>query len=455
MLKKVKLSIFAFAAITALSAVLFFCFYVRSFRTPVQPQALTAVEQKNLETILDSAFPARKVMLRNLPYKTLPAHLDIGAESAILIDTATGSILFEKNADEAIPPASMTKLVVMYIVFQEIAAGHISLQDIVPLKPESYACNLPSDSSLMFLNAGQVVTLEELLTGLAVDSGNDAAIAIALYISGSVDKFVERMNSEVRKLGLIHTHFTEPSGYSETNTTTAREFAAFSRKYVTEYPEALDKFHSRREFIYPLPENLPSFAVKKVHPIKQENTNKLLDILEGCDGLKTGFIYESGYNLALTVQRNGTRFLSVTMRGPGHGGNQGNSWRIHDGTALMEWAFSKFADFRSKEKPVYTVAVLGAKHKFVNLVPVMNAQSLTVPFITGKSPRAAADSVTVTAELPACILGGTQAGTIYGKLTYKLGTTVLEKIPLVADRSIKKAALPGYLLGKAASLFIR
>jgi len=454
MLKKVKLAIAACSAAAVLFLAAAFCLYVHSFRNLSAIQPLTAEQQQELETKLDTSFPARKQILHELPYNTVSAKLDVGAQSAVLIDTATGCILFEKNADRIIPPASMTKLVVMYIAFEEIASGHISLKDIVPIRPDSYARNLPFDASRMFLNAGQTVTLEELLTGMAVDSGNDAAIAVAEYISGSVDKFVERMNSEVQAMGLIHTRFTEPSGYSETNLTTAREFGAFATMYVTKFPQALADFHSRREFSYPLPKNLPGFAPEKVKPIKQENTNRLLGVLEGCDGIKTGFIYESGYNLALTAQRNGTRFLSVTMGGPGRGGIQGNTWRIRDGTTLMEWAFSSFADYKAG-KQSYTVPVPGGKGKFVHLIPVRQSDTLTVPFISGNSPRQSAESVTVAAELPLYLSGKVEAGAVYGMLTYKLGSTVLEKIPLAADRDIQKGNFISSLIGKAAALFLR
>ena len=185
--------------------------------------------------------------------------LQLDATSVILMEYETGRVLYEKNADEIIPPASMTKLVVMYVVFQEIATGRISLDDIVPLPPESWAINAPPMSSLMFLGEGQTVTLRELLLGLAVASGNDAAIAVAHYTCGSVESFVERMNSEMEALGLVHTRFVEPSGYSELNLTTPREFAAFAKTYIERYPESLTLFHSQPSISYPQEHNLASW----------------------------------------------------------------------------------------------------------------------------------------------------------------------------------------------------
>ena len=200
-------------------------------------------------------------LLSELPYEDDFMELNLSCGAAILIDAETGSILYEKNADRVIPPASMTKLVVMYVVFQEIATGAISLDDIVPLPPESWAVNAPPASSLMFLGEGQTVTLRELLLGLAVASGNDAAVAVAHYVSGSVDSFIERMNLEMKKLGLEKTHFVEPSGYSELNVTTPREFATFARQYILRYPEALRDYHSQLSISYPQEKNLPSWQI--------------------------------------------------------------------------------------------------------------------------------------------------------------------------------------------------
>ncbi len=425
--------------------------YTHTLRTLPEPEPLTQEEQQELDAVLDGAFPERTQGVHALPYHTVPAKLDVWAGSAIIIDTATGSVLYEKNADEVIPPASMTKLMVMYIIFKEIHAGTVSPADIVPLPPECWAVNLPSDASRMFLNAGQQVTLDEILTGLAVDSGNDAAIAAALYISGSMDTFVERMNREAQALGLVQTRFVEPSGYDEHNLTTAREFASFARRYVSDFPEALEKYHSRHEFTYPQPHNLPQYPEDKVQSITQYNTNKLLRLLPGCDGLKTGFIYESRYNLALTAQRNGVRFLSVTMKGSGVGSVQGNNGRIHDGTQMMEWAFASFADYHDTDPHRITVAVPGGSRNTVTLVPVLDTSYLTVPFITGATPQDAARSVTVQAEVPPYISETTKAGEIYGTLIYRTGQQVLRRVPLAADRTVERGPLIRRAAGKLAA----
>lgn len=431
---------------------LFFCLYAKDILNPRTPQALSAAQESLLQSSLDSRYPERTQLVSALPYKTIPAVLDVNAESAILIDTATGSILYEKNADEEIPPASMTKLVEMYVVFEAIKAGEASLDDVVPLPKSCWAVNMPGDASLLFLAEGQKVTLRELLLGLAVASGNDASVAVANYIAGGMDAFVDRMNKAVSSLGLTHTHFVESSGYSEKNITTAREFASFARVYINTFPEALAQFHSQKQISYPLQRNLPEWEQKDgdKQAVTQYNTNKLLGVLPGCDGLKTGFIFESGYNLALTAKRYGTRFLSVTMKGPGKGTAQGNKYRVHDGTTLMEFAFSKFADYHAPsgdKAHTFTVAVPGAEEKSIELVPAMD-ETITVPFITSDSPGGAASSVIVTANIPNCIYKHTECGKQYGTLTYKIGDTTLRTVPLVADRTDTKGSLFRLAAGK-------
>ena len=162
----ISISSFLFVIAALITALLI---YGNILKSP-EPELLTKEQQKYLNSCTASLYPSS--ILNPLPYKTVPAELNINAEAAMLIDAANGCILYEKNADTPIPPASMTKLAVMYVVEQEINTGRISYGDIVPLPPESWAVNQPPDSSLMFLAEGQTVSLHELLEGLSVSSGN-------------------------------------------------------------------------------------------------------------------------------------------------------------------------------------------------------------------------------------------------------------------------------------------
>lgn len=381
---------------------------------------------------------------------SLATHIsqNLNAHSAIVVDATTGSVLFEKNADEPIPPASMTKLVAMYTAFHAAENGEITFDDYVPLPPQSWAKNIPPGSSLMFLDEGQKVTVRELLCGMAVVSGNDAAIALALYISGSVEKYIERMNQEMENLGLVHTRFVEPTGLSGENSTTAREFADFALVYIREYPQALGAFHSRKTLEYPMQWNLAPESNNKA--VVQKATNKLLGMLDGCDGLKTGFIFESGYNLSLTVERNGTRFISVTMGGTGANSIEGNQKRSQDGSSLMEWSFGNFQTVRPQEIRPLSIPVWGGKQKTITAIPA-SSSAFTAPKQFSFSD-ANGNKIKEHIYIPSGVSAPVNAGDTIGKVTYVVNGKEVHSVPLIADRSSPTGSLACRLIDSAAKL---
>jgi D-alanyl-D-alanine carboxypeptidase (penicillin-binding protein 5/6) len=270
----------------------------------------------------------------------------IQARSAVLLDQATGAVLYSLNADEQIPPASMTKLMTMHIALSEVEQGKASLDEVVALPPDSWAENQPPRSSLMHLARGQSATLNELLLGLAIPSGNDAAVAVARRFSPSVAAFAQRMNAAAAQFGMKNTHFVEPSGVDARNLTTAWDYAFFCKKYIELHPEAIKDYHSVREFDYPTAENVPAKDKYDPKTYIQYNHNTLLGVVPGVDGLKTGYIDESGYNIALTAMRENpkaggsTRFVLLIM------GEKHVSQRDIDGTALLDWAFAHYHTLR-------------------------------------------------------------------------------------------------------------
>jgi D-alanyl-D-alanine carboxypeptidase (penicillin-binding protein 5/6) len=302
----------------------------------------------------------------------------LGSRAAVLMDAATGAVLYAKNPDEIIPPASLTKLMTIHVALQEAAKRSISLDESVEPPRQSWAVNQPPRSSLMFLASGQHVTIRELILGLAVPSGNDAAIAIALRFAPSVEAFVQLMNTEARSLGLEKTQFVEPSGISEYNFTTALEFAVFCREYIRLHPENLAIFHSTAEFAYPKAENVSEQYRAEPGTIVQPNRNQLLDIelpdgsrntnaVEGVDGMKTGYIDEAGYNIALTAGRQETRLIAIILGAPAV--YRGERIRDEDGRALLTWGFDNFktmqADFPEQE----LLRVWKGKTDYVSCVP--------------------------------------------------------------------------------------
>lgn len=443
-----RITIFIFSAILFLFAGLV-AIRNTKFSQITQADSLTHLDEVKLRTYLNEKYYTQRQILHNLPYDYKKPDIDTLAKSAILIDVNTGDILFEKNADEVIPPASMTKLFAMYVVDEEVSSGRLSYDQIIPIPEEALACNMPPHSSLMFLGEGQKVTLEELLLGLSICSGNDAAYALAYTICGNMEDFVARMNQVAIDMGLENTYFVESSGYSELNTTTAREMAKFCRVYLSQHPESLKKFHSVPSFTYPKKQNMADGDVYGAQDfsqglprhitmgITQSNTNPLLGILKGCDGLKTGYIDESGYNLSLTAQRNGTRFLSVTMGGPGRSTAEGQKGRIRDGTELMNYGFEHFTDFPHVNAVTeYLVKSYGTKEMAIKAVPAFNIEGICVP---SSDLGDNFSLITVGIEIDSKISGSVTQGQMLGQIKYYYKDQLIQSVPMVADRSTTKA----------------
>lgn len=286
---------------------------------------------------------------------------EINAASAILIDMGSGKVLYEKNADEMIPPASMTKLMTIHITLRFVKDGIATVDDLVPVSEHADFRSLPPHSSLMFIEQGQKVSLMELLIGLALPSGNDAGIAVSEYLAGSVEAFVELMNEEAARLGLSQTHFDDASGLSEKNLTTAREYASFCRYYLQENNRYLPEMHMAENFTYPLDKNLPETGESVYGPITQPNHNLLIGRVPAVDGLKTGYIDESGYNLAATAAKGGRRLVLVTMGGTGDSSYDGSIIRAIDAARLFSYGFYAWTEITPAVPQNTIIPIQGAK----------------------------------------------------------------------------------------------
>lgn len=219
----------------------------------------------------------------------------IQARSIILLDLDTVTVLYEQNADQAVPPASLTKILSMYVVFDAIKANRVSLQDKVVISRRAAS----TGGSRMGLRAGETVTLEKLLYGMAVASGNDASCAVAEHVAGSEAAFVRLMNAKAARLGMKRSTFATVHGLpAKGQTTTARDMLHLSRNYISIYPDAL-RYHSTRSITH----NQRTCV----------NKNPQLGNYRGADGLKTGWTTASGYNIITTARRGKTRLLAVIL----------------------------------------------------------------------------------------------------------------------------------------------
>jgi serine-type D-Ala-D-Ala carboxypeptidase (penicillin-binding protein 5/6) len=357
----------------------------------------------------------------------------VSARSVALVDEATGTLIFGKNPDLVIPPASLTKLVTLHIVYEELNAGRMSRDEIIDIDKRDCSPYIPYGSSLMYLQPDMKVAVLDLMRGAAVVSGNDAAFALARRVSGSNDAFAARMNAEIAALGLRKMHFVEPSGLSEMNYVTAREFAEFCRRYIELHPESLAELHSLRYIEFPRPEHATAAYVPKGRII-QYNRNDMVKFYPGCDGLKTGYIIESGYNLAATAERDGTRFVLVTLGGTGSGGVQGGvDERSRDGGKIMDWAFGFFVTMKPEVGPLSPPrAWYGASRRVV----VEPASALAVTL-----PRSLAASLTYRVELAKSVDAPVAKGARLGEVIYSSEGSVLRRVDLVAGTGVPRGGI--------------
>lgn len=231
-------------------------------------------------------------------FAALPAQAAPRFKAAILCNLATGKILFERNADKRLPPASLTKIMTMFLALDAARAKKISLNDKIKIP----AAAVQAGGSRMGLSAGEKVPLVRLLAGMAVSSGNDAATAVALRLGGSVANFSKMMNAKAARLGMKNTRFLNPTGLPAAgHKTTARDLALLCRAYFKAHPQAA-RFHNMAFFMH-------KGAVAR-------NTNPLLGRVAGVDGLKTGWTVASGYNLIATATRGKTRLLAIALGCP-------------------------------------------------------------------------------------------------------------------------------------------
>nr|WP_267507563.1 D-alanyl-D-alanine carboxypeptidase family protein [Borreliella afzelii] len=266
------------------------------------------------------------------------------AKSIVLMDFDTKRVLYSKNPNLVFPPASLTKIVTIYTALIEAEKRNIKLKSIVPISDSASYYNAPPNSSLMFLEKGQIVNFEEILKGLSVSSGNDASIAIAEFVVGDLNSFVNLMNINAFNLGLFNMHFVEPSGYSNENKITALDMAFFAKSYVEKFKFMLN-IHSLKYFVYPKSKNLGTTLSSKFLNLKQRNANLLIDDYPYSDGLKTGYIKESGLNLVATALKGERRLIAVVL-GVEKGINRfGEKMRALIAKNLFEYGFNKYSKF--------------------------------------------------------------------------------------------------------------
>ncbi len=283
--------------------------------------------------------------------------LNLDATSAILIDNASGKILYEKNASEKLPMASMTKIMSMLLIMEQIENGTLKYTDKVLISKNASGMG----GSQVFLQAGEEYKVEDLLKCIAVSSANDAVVAMAEKISGSVDAFVTNMNKKAQELGLTNTHFANPHGLdNENHYSTAQDMSILARELL-KYEDIL-KFTSIYEDYLTKPDGSQVWLV---------NTNRLVRFYDGVDGLKTGYTTDAGYCLTATAKKNDMRLISVVMKS-----NSADA-RSKDTATLLTYGFNSFKNniIYDKDKSLGEIPVYRGK---VDQIKVYLKENATV-----------------------------------------------------------------------------
>ena len=272
--------------------------------------------------------------------------LDTKADQAIIVDFETSEILFEKNANQKIPPASMTKIMTVFAAFDRIKNTDLSITNKCKVSPRAYKMG----GSRTFLEIDDDVTIDDLLKGIIIQSGNDASIAIAECLAGTEENFAKLMNKYATDLGMVNTNFTNSSGWPDENHySSMKDIAILSNELIREFPD-LYLYFLEKDFTY--------------NDIKQPNRNKLLQSLDGADGLKTGFTKKSGWGIAASASRNNRRITVVI-----NGTNSSRS-RLNEASNLINWAFNQTSQkvLVEENQIITNVDVWLGSKKNVNLI---------------------------------------------------------------------------------------
>ena len=339
---------------------------------------------------------------------------ETSARNAILMDFDTGEYLFEKNITESVPPASMSKLMTVYILMSKIKDGSIKLDDTFSVSENAWRKGgAATGGSTMFLSIGDNVTVENIIKGIVIQSGNDACIVVAENISGSEEDFAILMNKTAKNLGLKNSSFANSTGLPHPDQKMSMEdLAILSRHIIKEFPD-LYHYFSEKEFTY--------------NNIKQGNRNPLLYSMKGADGLKTGHTEEAGFCLAASATKGNRRLIEVMS------GMSSNKERSEESERMMSWGFREF----NKGQKIATANVWYGTEKSVDLTV---AEDVLKTVHLSKTEK-----IKATAEFDQPINAPVQAGQKIGTLKIEIdGQNPLE-IPLVADKNVSKVGLLGRL----------
>ncbi|WP_294212029.1 D-alanyl-D-alanine carboxypeptidase family protein [uncultured Sphingomonas sp.] len=359
------------------------------------------------------------------------------APIAFMQDLSSGVVLYQRDADRRMPPASMAKMMTVYVAFDMIKKGELKLDQMITVRPETWAkWHGPQAGSTMFLSPNENVSVENLLKGIVTLSGNDACVVLAEGISGTEQTFTDRMNAQAKRLGLTNSHFGTANGWPDNGVTyvTARDLAHLATATIQDFPDLYKRFYS-----------LPNFTWGKTlgagADITQANRDPLLGRVAGADGLKTGHTEEAGYGFTGSAEQNGRRLVMVVA------GLTSSKDRAEESVRFMEWGFRAWQakPVVAAGKQVSTAEVQMGSSSNVGLVA---PRQLTVTLPAGAVPQMSA-KVVYEGPIKAPITKGQHIA----DLVVTSPDLPEQRLPLVADKDVGQAGFFGRAWAGLTSFF--
>lgn len=360
------------------------------------------------------------------------ANVSISAPSAILIESSTGQVIYELNATERRSPASITKIMTLLLTFEKLAEGKISLEDEVITSAHAKSMG----GSQVYLEEGEIQTLDTMIKCIAIASGNDASVAVAEYIAGSEEAFVDMMNQKAQELGMVDTHFEDCCGLtnSDNHYTSAKDVAIMSRELTTKYPEV---FRYAQIWM----EDITHVTARGTSQFTLSSTNKLLKQYEWATGLKTGSTNKAKYCLSATATKDNIDLIAVVMGAPDY------KVRFQDAATLLNYGFSVSDVYVDENKDTLdNLYVEGGKNEWVPLIYEGEYRYLD---IKGND----LSQVQKVINLPQTAKAPVKKGDLAGEAQYILNGAVIGSVPILYAETVEKAVYKDYLL-KMFGLFL-
>ena len=359
----------------------------------------------------------------NTAHSTTNTGFQSTAPNAILMEATTGTILYEKDADKEKPPASVTKIMTLLLIFEALSKKQITLNDTVTVSEHAASMG----GSQVFLEPGETQTVDTMIKCIAVSSANDACVAMAEHISGNEDAFVAKMNKKAQALGMKHTHFINCCGLdADGHYTSARDIALMSRELITNYP---DIFHYTTIWM----ENITHVTKRGESEFGLSNTNKLLRQYQGATGLKTGSTSKAGFCLSATAERNHISLIAVVMA------CQSAKERVKDCASLLDYGFSLCKIYTDKQPPALSTVPVhnGTKES----ISCKYEKNFSYVFTSEINQNNIQKKIVFQKNLSAPI----KKNQVIGRLEYSYNNKKIGTVSILASETVEKAKYGDYL----------